>query len=59
MLNIDMPSYLSKHDVVYLSPPRHGWEGLPLGNGSFGGPVWATDDGMLFQANHTDAYRVA
>ena len=58
MLNVDIKSYLSKHDLVFLSPPREGWEGLPLGNGSFGGPLWAAEDGLIFQANHTDTFEL-
>ncbi len=53
---VDIRNYLARHDVVHLSPPREGWEGLPLGNGSLGGPLWASEDGLIFQANHTDTY---
>jgi hypothetical protein len=38
------------HDIVYLSPARQGWEGLPLGNGTFGAQVWQPDE-MMFQLN--------
>jgi len=33
---IDYPAYLSRHDVVFDSPPDEGWEGLPIGNGKMG-----------------------
>jgi hypothetical protein len=56
MLKPDMPNYLSRHDVVYLSPPTQGWEGLPLGNGSMGGLIWTSEEGLNFQVNHTDTY---
>lgn len=38
------------HDVVYLSPPRQGWEGWPLGNGRLGAQVWQPD-GLVLQLN--------
>ena len=55
MISVDMKSYLSKHEIVYLAPPLQGWEGFPVGNGSFGGMLWAEKNGTVFQANHTDA----
>ena len=54
-IQVDMESYLSKHDIVYKAPPREGWEGFPVGNGSYGGMYWALPDGVVFQANHTDS----
>lgn len=53
-LSVDMESYLSKHEIVYQAPAMDGWEGFPLGNGSFGGMLWARPEGLVFQANHTD-----
>lgn len=53
---VEMEKFLSKHDIVYLSPPYQGWEGLPLGNGSLGGPLWASPNGLIFQANHSDLF---
>ncbi len=58
LIQPDMTSILSGHDVVYESPPLEGWEAFPLGNGSFGGPLWTTPRGWIFQANHTDAYEL-
>lgn len=58
MLQIEMERFLSRHDVVFLSPPLEGWEGLPIGNGSFGGPLWANEEGLIFQANHSDTYEL-
>jgi len=57
-LRANMESFLSRHDVVFLSPPLEGWEGLPIGNGSFGGPLWAGEEGLIFQANHSDTYEL-
>jgi len=55
-LKIDMSSYLSRHDIVFLSAPSEGWEGLPIGNGRMGGPVWVKPNGLRFQLNHTDTW---
>ena len=46
----DGGSVVSHNDVIYLSPARNGWEGLPLGNGTLGAQVWH-DDGLCFQLN--------
>jgi len=49
-LTVDYASFLSRNDIVYLSPPREGWEGLPLGNGRLGAQAWQPD-GLTFQLN--------
>jgi hypothetical protein len=49
-LDVDYASFLSRNDIVYLSPAREGWEGLPLGNGRFGAQVWQPD-GLAFHLN--------
>ena len=51
-----MAQYLKRHQIVYLSPPMEGWEGIPLGNGTLGGMLWASTEGWMFQVNHTDTY---
>jgi len=58
LIDVNTQDYLARHDIVHHSPPTEGWEGLPLGNGSFGGPLWASQDGLIFQANHTDTYEL-
>lgn len=54
----DVAAYLRRHDLVFESPPTEGWEGLPLGNGRLGGPLWVRPEGPVFQINHTDAYEL-
>ncbi len=49
-LDVDYASFLSRNDIVYLSPAREGWEGLPLGNGRLGAQAWQPD-GFTFQLN--------
>lgn len=53
---VDYPAYLSKHDVVYLSPPTEGYEGFPLGNGDIGAMVWTTKTGLQAQINKNDTW---
>ena len=31
----DVLSLAAHNDVIYLAPARQGWEGLPVGNGTF------------------------
>ena len=54
--DVDMPAYLSRHDIVYLSPPYEGFEGLPLGNGDLGAMIWNTPRGLELQINKTDTW---
>jgi len=49
-LEVKGAAVASHNDVIYLSPAREGWEGLPLGNGRFGAQVWQPD-GLMFQFN--------
>ena len=48
--------YVARHDVVYLSPPLDGFNGLPIGGGSWGGMIWFSESSLLWQLNHTDCY---
>lgn len=49
-------SYLSKHDIVYLSPTQLEAEGFPLGNGDMGGMVWNHENGIELQINKNDLW---
>ncbi len=51
---VDHRGHLSRHEIVYHAPPTEGYDGFPVGNGSYGGMYWSLADGMVFQANHTD-----
>jgi len=48
--------YVARHDVVYESPPFEGFNGLPIGGGSWGGMIWFSESSLLWQLNHTDCY---
>ncbi len=50
MPSVDMKGVVSHQDVLYLAPARHGWEGMPLGNGTLGAQVWQPD-ALQFQLN--------
>lgn len=49
-------SYLSKHDIVYLSPTQLEAEGFPMGNGDLGGIIWNNDNGIEIQINKNDLW---
>lgn len=49
-------NYLSKHDIVYLSPTQLEAEGFPMGNGNIGGMIWNNDNGIELQINKNDLW---
>ena len=49
-------SYLTKHDIVFLSPTQLEAEGFPMGNGNMGGMVWNHNNGMEIQINKNDLW---
>ncbi len=55
-LRVDPGEYLRRHDTVYLSPAYEGYNGLPLGNGSFGGMLFHSPRSLELPLNHTDLY---
>lgn len=56
LVKVDWRGYLSQHDLVYLSPPLHGWEGLPVGDGEAGTILWNPPDQLMFQVNHSSLW---
>jgi alpha-L-fucosidase 2 len=50
MFKVDIPGIVAHNDVVYLSPARQGWEGMPIGNGTLGAMVWHPEE-LVFQLN--------
>ena len=56
VFSVDCENYLTKHDVVYKTPPFEGFEGFPLGNGDLGGMVWCNEDGLEIQINKCDLF---
>lgn len=49
-------TYLTKHDIVYLSPTQLEAEGFPMGNGNIGGMIWNTENGIEMQINKNDLW---
>lgn len=49
-------NYLSKHDIVYLSPTQLEAEGFPMGNGDMGGMIWNHENGIELQVNKNDLW---
>ena len=50
------PAYVSRHDVVYLTPNFGPYEGFPMGNGDLGGMIWTKNEGIEIQVNKSNAY---
>jgi hypothetical protein len=48
--------YLTKHDIVYLTPAYEGFEGFPVGNGDLGGMIWNHKKGIEIQLNKNDLF---
>ena len=55
---VDYEAFLSKHDIVYLTPAYKGFEGFPIGNGDLGGMVWCSKNGLEIQVNKNDLFDV-
>ena len=53
---IAWPERVSRHDVVYLSPPMDPMQGLPLGNGDLGALCWCEPSRLMFQLNKCDLW---
>ena len=55
-LDVDMANYMSKHDIVYLSPSEKNYDGFPIGNGDMGAMAWTPPDKIHFQINKCDTW---
>lgn len=53
LVQVDWRAHLSQDDLVYLSPPTEGWEGIPVGDGEAGTILWNPPDRLVFQVNHS------
>lgn len=54
--NISWPQRVSRHDVVYLSPPADPIHGLPVGNGDVGVIAWCESSRLIFAVNKCDLW---
>lgn len=48
--------YVSRHDVVYLSPDHSPYQGFPVGNGDFGAMIWTEDSRLCGQFGKCDVF---
>lgn len=53
---IDWPGRVSKHDLVYLTPPGDPMQGIPLGNGDIGALFWCEDSRIIMAINKCDLW---
>ena len=53
---MDIRDYMSRHDVVYHTPMKNGFDGLPVGNGNIGVMVWNSDEAISLQINKNDLW---
>ena len=53
---INWPGRVSRHDVVYLTPPSDPMQGIALGNGDIGALAWCEDSKLIFAVNKCDLW---
>lgn len=53
---ITWPQRISKHDVVYLSPPDDPIRGMPTGNGDVGVLAWCEDTRIILVVNKSNLW---
>ena len=53
---ISWPERVSRHDVVYLSPPTDPMQGMPVGNGDVGVLCWCEDTKIILAINKCDLW---
>ena len=53
---IAWPGRVSRHDLVYLSPPSDPTQGLALGNGDVGALCWCEESSIVFALNKCDLW---
>lgn len=53
---IEWPGRVSRHDLVYLSPPLDPMQGIPLGNGDVGALCWLEESRLILALNKCDLW---
>jgi hypothetical protein len=56
---IEWPGRVSRHDLVYLSPPTDPMEGIALGNGDTGALIWCDGSRIICAINKCDLWDFA
>lgn len=54
--DIAWPNRVSRHDVVYLSPPEDPMQGMSTGNGDIGIMFWTQDSKIIIVVNKCDLW---
>jgi hypothetical protein len=54
--NIAWPGRVSRHDVVFLTPPTDPIQGIPLGNGEIGVLTWCESSKLILAFNKSDLW---
>ncbi len=54
--NVDWPGRVSRHDLVFLTPPEDPMQGLPIGNGELGALVWFEPTKLIIALNKSDLW---
>ncbi len=54
--HINWPERVSRHDLVYLTPPEDPLQGIPLGNGDAGVLSWFEESKTIFVVNKCDLW---
>lgn len=55
--NNRLQSLVSSNDIVYYSHPSNDNDGMPVGNGQFGGLLVGNENSLTWQMNHTGFWR--
>jgi hypothetical protein len=53
---LNWPERISRHDLVYLSPPADPMQGMPIGNGDVGALCWCEDSKIILALNKCDLW---
>ncbi|MFH1006842.1 MAG: hypothetical protein V1800_04975 [Candidatus Latescibacterota bacterium] len=53
---MNWPERISRHDLVYLSPPTDPAQGLPIGNGDLGALCWCEGSKIILALNKCDLW---
>ncbi len=54
--DISWPGRVSRHDLVYLTPPVDPMQGIPLGNGEIGALFWCEGSKIMAAVNKSDLW---
>jgi hypothetical protein len=53
---LNWPERISRHDLLYLSPPADPMQELPIGNGDVGALCWCEESKIILALNKCDLW---